>query len=77
MLMLKAIYMIVTEIRKLNGSEFVNEMESTYNSIDELEELFKKSNDMKMYVDLQNWKYYNNHPDERIEITETRFSDNH
>ncbi|WP_407375199.1 hypothetical protein [Methanobrevibacter sp.] len=29
---------------------------------------------MKMYVDLENWKYYNQNPDEMIETTESLFT---
>ena len=36
-------------------------MESTYNSMSELEKTFKRTNNMKMYVDLEKWKYYTNH----------------
>ena len=46
-------------------------MELTYKSISELEILFKRTNNMKMYVDLENWRYYKNNPDEMIEVTES------
>ena len=46
-------------------------MELTYKSISELEKTFKRTNNMKMYVDLENWKYYKENPDEMIEITES------
>ena len=63
--------MIITLIKKQTGYEFIKEMESTYKSINELEKLFERTNNMKMYVDLENWNYYRNHLDEEIEISES------
>ncbi|MEE1134552.1 MarR family transcriptional regulator [uncultured Methanobrevibacter sp.] len=63
--------MIITLVKKQTGYEFIKEMEETYNSINELEKLFKRTNNMKMYVDLENWNYYRDNPDEMIEITES------
>jgi len=67
--------MIITLIKKQTGHEFIEEMELTYKSISELEKLFKMTNNMKMYVDLENWKYYKENPDETIEITESLFTE--
>jgi len=67
--------MIITLIKKQTGHEFIEEMELTYKSISELEKLFKRTNNMKMYVDLENWKYYKENPDETIEMTESLFTD--
>ena len=63
--------MIITLVKKQKGHEFIREMEETYKSLSELEKLFKRTNNMKMYVDLENWKYYNQNPDEMIETTES------
>ena len=63
--------MIITLVKKQNGYEFIKEMEETYNSINELEKLFKRTNNMKIYVDLENWKYYKDNLDEEIEISES------
>ena len=65
--------MIITLIKKQSGREFVEEMEMTYKSIEELEKTFSRTNNMKMYVDLQNWKYYLHNPDEVIKTSETVF----
>ena len=67
--------MIITLVKKQNGHEFIREMKKTYKSISELEKMFKRTNNMKMYVDLENWKYYNQNPDEMIETTESLFTD--
>ena len=63
--------MIVTLVKKQTGYEFIRDMEETYNSISELEKLFKRTNNMKMYVDLENWRYYKDNLDEEIELTES------
>ncbi|MBQ2654235.1 MAG: MarR family transcriptional regulator [Methanobrevibacter sp.] len=63
--------MIITLVKKQSGIEFIKEMEETYKSINELEKLFERTNNMKMYVDLQNWKYYKDNLDETIETTES------
>ena len=46
-------------------------MEKTYNSLEELEKLYERTGNMKLYVELENWKYYLQHPEEEIEITES------
>ncbi|MEE1335522.1 HVO_A0114 family putative DNA-binding protein [Methanobrevibacter sp.] len=63
--------MIITLVKKQTGHEFIREMEETYNSISELEKLFERTNNMKMYVDLENWRYYRDNLDEEIELTES------
>lgn len=63
--------MIITLVKKQTGIEFIQEMEETYKSINELEKLFERTNNMKMYVDLQNWKYYKDNLDEIIETSES------
>ena len=67
--------MIITLIKKQSGQEFVEEMEMTYRSLEELEKTFSRTNNMKMYVDLQNWKYYLHNPDEVIKTSESLFTD--
>ena len=67
--------MIITLVKKLSGREFIQEMENTYKSMSELEKTFKRTNNMKMYVDLENWKYYSNHLDETIELSESLITD--
>ena len=67
--------MIITLIKKLTGQEYIIQMEETYKSITELEKLFNRTNNMKFYVDLENWKYYKNHLDEEIELSESLITD--
>lgn len=40
-------------------------MEKTYGTIEELEKLHERTNNALMYVDLENWKYFLNNPDEK------------
>lgn len=68
--------MIISSVKKQKGYEFIKKMEESYGSINELEKLFKRTNNMKMYVDLQNWKYYEDNPEEEIEITECLITKN-
>lgn len=67
--------MIITLVKKQSGYEFIKNMEKTYNSIYELKKTFERTNNMKLYVDLENWKYYKYHLDEEIEITESLITD--
>lgn len=63
--------MIITLVKKQKGISFINDMEATYNSLEELEKLYERTGNMKLYVELENWKYYLLHPEEEIEITES------
>lgn len=63
--------MIITLIKKQKGIDFINDMEKNYNSIGELEKLYKRTGNMKLYADLENWKYYVEHPKDEIEITKS------
>ena len=49
-------------------------MEEQYNSIEELEKLFERTNNMKFYVDLENWNYYKDNPTDTIEYSESLVS---
>jgi DNA-binding Lrp family transcriptional regulator len=67
--------MILTLVKEKIGREFIKEMEKTYGSIEELEKLHERTNNALMYVDLENWKYFLNHPDEKIKRGETKSID--
>lgn len=67
--------MIITLVKNQTGEEFIKEMEQTYRSIEELEKTFKRTNNMKLYVDLENWKYYMDNLDETIKLTESLVTD--
>ena len=55
--------MIITLVKKQKGISFINEMERTYNSLEELEKLYERTGNMKLYVEIENWKYYLQHPE--------------
>ena len=69
--------MIITSVKKQKGYEFTSEMKDKHGSIENLEDLFQKSNNMKMYVDLRNWRYYETHLNEEIETSESIVLNNH
>ncbi|KZX16170.1 hypothetical protein MBCUT_10360 [Methanobrevibacter cuticularis] len=67
--------MIINLNKKQTGLDFVKEMEKTYGSIDQLEKMFKETNNMVCYVDLNAWKYHLNHLYEEIERTTSIVTD--
>ena len=67
--------MIITLVKKQSGLEFIEEMQNTYKSIEEAEKLFKRTNNMKVYVDLENWKYYQHNLNETIKTSESLVTD--
>ncbi|MDR3291216.1 MAG: hypothetical protein LBT10_03605 [Methanobrevibacter sp.] len=52
-------------------------MKLKYESIEKLEEGFEKTKRSILHVDLENWKYLINNPDETIKIGETVFTEKH
>ncbi|RAP51703.1 MAG: hypothetical protein BZ137_09745, partial [Methanosphaera sp. rholeuAM130] len=50
-------------------------LENQYKSIENLEKIVDKTNNMKLLVDLDNWKYYVDHPGQLIEEEFTFISD--
>ncbi len=66
--------MIITLVKKESGFDFIKKMEEQYNSIEELEKLFERTNNMKFYVDLENWNYYKDNPTDTIEYSESLVS---
>lgn len=62
--------MIISLIKEQKGSEFIQEMENTYGSLEEAKKLFKRNpRNMILYVDIENWSYYKKHPNESIKRT--------
>lgn len=60
--------MRITLIRQITGKELIEELEETYGSFRRLENLYMRNQDnMKLYSDLDDWKYFREHPDEIIE----------
>lgn len=64
--------MRITLIKETKGNELIQEFEKTYGSLNRLEKLHERNHDnMKIYMDLDDWKYYSDHPDEIIENGKT------
>ena len=51
-------------------------MENTYESIDKLKRVVKRnSKNMKLFSDLDEWKYFLKHPNEKITQTKVHYTD--
>lgn len=59
--------MIISLVKRMKGRQFTDNLESQYHSIKNLEKIVEKTNNMKLLVDLDNWKYYKDNPNETIE----------
>lgn len=68
--------MIITLIKNQTGKEFVKDMEEEYGSLQKLRIAYEKSGNMKLLVDMENWEYYREHPDETLELSESLVTDN-
>ena len=68
--------MIISLIKRQKGENFIQNLENQYKSMENLEKIVNKTNNMKLLVDLDNWKYYMNNPDETIEEEFIFVSDN-
>ncbi|MDO9045139.1 MAG: hypothetical protein Q7U35_07520 [Methanobacteriaceae archaeon] len=63
-------------IRELKGRELVQEFRKTYGSISELEKLYENNLDnLKLYTDLEDWKYFSENLDETMEDGKIIFID--
>jgi DNA-binding MarR family transcriptional regulator len=67
--------MIINLNKKQTGLDFIKEMEKSHGSINQLEKMFKKTNNMVYYVDLEAWKYHLSHLDEEIDRTTSIVTD--
>ncbi|MCL2688072.1 MAG: hypothetical protein FWE58_06005 [Methanobrevibacter sp.] len=64
----------ITLIRKTNGVGLIKFFKEEYGSIEKLEKKFEeKRGNMKMKLDLNDWKYFLKNPDEEVEDSETVF----
>ena len=68
--------MRITLTRQLNGEELIQDFKKAYGSISELEKLYENNLDnLKLYTDLEDWKYFLENPDEIIEDGKTIIDD--
>lgn len=59
--------MIISLIKRQKGKNFIQKLENQYISIENLEKIVNKTNNVKLLVDRDNWKYYMENPNETIE----------
>lgn len=64
--------MIITLTKKQKGHEVLKEYESKYGSIKELERLYKETGNPLFVVDYENWKYFQDNPNEELESGVTK-----
>lgn len=63
--------MMITLIKRLKGTEVIQDLTKKYGSKKELERLYEVTNDVEMLVDLENWKYFLKNPEETLERGES------
>jgi len=64
-------------IKETNGKEIVKGYEKIYGSIDRLKRIVKRNpNDKKAYYDLDDWKYFKVHLDEKVKETDVLNKEN-
>lgn len=59
--------LIITLIKKQKGGEIIKGFIKKYGTIKELEKLYKETGNNLFLVDLEDWKYLKENPDENIE----------
>jgi DNA-binding MurR/RpiR family transcriptional regulator len=62
--------------KEQTSKEFIKEMEEKHESIEQLEKKIEKSYNALDYVDLENWKYLLENPEETIKKTHTNVTNN-
>jgi len=66
----------ITLIRELTGKELIEKFKEKYRSVESLERAFERdSENVKLYMDLGDWKYFIDNPDEKIKETEVIYTD--
>ena len=63
-------------IKEITTKEFFEEMEETYGSLDRLKRTYHRNpSNMKLYTDLDEWKYFLKHPHEKVTQTKVHYTD--
>lgn len=63
-------------IKIITGKELIKNYEKQYGSIEKLEKELKRDNDnMQLFSDLEDWKFFGENPEEEIEDTTTIITD--
>jgi lipopolysaccharide biosynthesis regulator YciM len=67
----------IKTIKKTNGQGIVKKFKETYGSIERLKKFAKENPDsMRAHFDLEDWRYYQVHLNEEIELTESIIGQN-
>jgi len=62
-------------VRKFKGKELVEDLETRYKSLDNLIKVFKKDRtNAKLHMDLDNWLYFSENPNEEVEQGKTIYT---
>jgi len=56
-------------IRKIKGKELVKEYEKNYRTLENLKKIVEETENMKLELDYDEWKYFKKHPEETLEQT--------
>ena len=67
--------MIINLIKKQKGYEVIKEFHKKYGSFENLEKLYKDTGSNLFLVDLENWKIFQENPDETLESMEIKIAD--
>jgi predicted MarR family transcription regulator len=68
--------MKITLIKDMTGKELIREFEDTYGSMERLKRILNKDpENMKLYTDMDEWKYFLEHPDENVQKKHIKFTD--
>ena len=54
-------------MRKIKGKYLIKEYEQKYGSLKKAKEQFEKNPDMLLELDLEEWEYFQDHPEEELE----------
>ena len=64
----------ITTIKLIKGKEKIRELEKKYGSLKNLKRKYKNDNEnILLYSDLEDWKYFLKHPEEELEEGKTVF----
>lgn len=67
----------VTMVKRIKGKDKIRELEKKYRTLKRLKKLFEKDNEnMLLYSDIEDWEYFQNHPNEDLDEGKTIFIEN-
>ncbi|RAP43436.1 MAG: hypothetical protein BZ135_09345 [Methanosphaera sp. rholeuAM6] len=63
--------MMISLIKRIKGTDVIKELTEKYGSKKELERLYESTKDVEMLVDLENWRFFLENPNETLEKGES------